>query len=31
MEGGALEEIIRALQRDHEATVMEELLQDDVD
>ncbi|KAF8721567.1 Release factor, partial [Rhizoctonia solani] len=31
MEGDALEEIIQALQKDHEATMMEELLQDDVD
>lgn len=31
MEGDALDEIIRALQRDHEATVMEDLLGDDVD
>ncbi|KAH7338013.1 peptide chain release factor 1 [Rhizoctonia solani] len=31
MEGDALEEIIHALQRDHDATVMEDLLQDDVD
>ncbi|CAE6510932.1 unnamed protein product [Rhizoctonia solani] len=30
MEGDALEDIIRALQRDHEATLMEDLLQDDV-
>jgi protein subunit release factor A len=28
MEGDALEDIIRALQRDHEATAMEELLED---
>ncbi|KAJ1305409.1 hypothetical protein OPQ81_000421 [Rhizoctonia solani] len=31
MEGDALEEIIQALQKDHEATVMEDLLRDDVD
>ncbi|KAG9124122.1 hypothetical protein FRC07_012749 [Ceratobasidium sp. 392] len=31
LEGDALEDIIRELQRDHEATVMEELLEDDVD
>ncbi|CUA71997.1 Peptide chain release factor 1, mitochondrial [Rhizoctonia solani] len=31
MEGDALEEIIWALQRDHEATVLEDLLQDDID
>ncbi|KAG8736356.1 hypothetical protein FRC10_009405 [Ceratobasidium sp. 414] len=31
LEGDALEDIIRALQRDHEATMMEELLEDDVD
>ncbi|CAE6477203.1 unnamed protein product [Rhizoctonia solani] len=31
MEGDALEEIIQALQRDHEARLMEDLLQNDVD
>jgi hypothetical protein len=31
MEGDALEDIIRALQRDHEASVMEELLENDSD
>ncbi|KAG8681656.1 hypothetical protein FRC08_015501 [Ceratobasidium sp. 394] len=31
LEGDALGDIIRALQRDHEASVMEELLDDDVD
>ncbi|KAG8775387.1 hypothetical protein FRC12_001525 [Ceratobasidium sp. 428] len=31
LEGDALEDIIRALQRDHEATVMEELLEGGID
>ncbi|QRV78540.1 peptide chain release factor 1 [Ceratobasidium sp. AG-Ba] len=31
LEGDALEDIIQALQRDHEASVMEELLQNDID